>query len=100
MPQTVCAILDDYQGVALSMADWSAVQHHAQLRVFREPFAHEDALVAAIADCEIVVAMRERTPFRASTFERLPRLRLLVTTGMRNAAIDMDAARARGITVC
>jgi phosphoglycerate dehydrogenase-like enzyme len=100
MPQTVCAILDDYQGVALSMADWSAVQQHAELRVFREPFASEDALVAAIGDCEIVVAMRERTPFRAATFERLPRLRLLVTTGMRNAAIDMEAARARGITVC
>jgi phosphoglycerate dehydrogenase-like enzyme len=100
MPQTVCAILDDYQGVALSLADWSAVQRHAELRVFREAFANEDALVAAIADCEIVVAMRERTPFRATTFERLPRLRLLVTTGMRNAAIDMEAARARGITVC
>lgn len=100
MPQTVCAILDDYQGVALSMADWSAVRQHAELRVFREAFATEDALVAAIGDCEIVVAMRERTPFRAATFERLPRLRLLVTTGMRNAAIDMEAARARGITVC
>ena len=100
MTQTVCAILDDYQSVALSMADWSAVQAHARLRVFRDAFAHEDALVAAIGDCEIVVAMRERTPFRASTYDRLPRLRLLVTTGMRNAAIDMDAARARGITVC
>jgi phosphoglycerate dehydrogenase-like enzyme len=100
MPQTVCAILDDYQGVALSMADWSAVRQHAELRVFREAFANEDALVAALSDCEIVVAMRERTPFRAATFARLPRLRLLVTTGMRNAAIDMEAARARGITVC
>jgi phosphoglycerate dehydrogenase-like enzyme len=100
MPKPVCAILDDYQGVALSMADWSAVERHADLRVFREPFVSEDALVAAIGDCEIVVAMRERTPFRATTFERLPRLRLLVTTGMRNAAIDMQAARARGITVC
>src|ERR1051325_11846989 len=59
MPQTVCAILDDYQGVALTMADWSDVQRHADLRVFREPFADEDALVAAIADCDIVVAMRE-----------------------------------------
>ena len=100
MPQTVCAILDDYQGVALRMADWSAVERVAELRVFREPFADEDALVAAVGDCEAVVAMRERTPFRASAFERLPRLRLLVTTGMRNAAIDMEAARARGVTVC
>ena len=100
MPQTVCAILDDYQGVALRMADWSAVERVADLRVFREPFANEDALVAAVGDCDVVVAMRERTPFRASAFERLPRLRLLVTTGMRNAAIDMEAARARGVTVC
>jgi phosphoglycerate dehydrogenase-like enzyme len=100
MPKPVCAILDDYQGVALTMADWSAVERRADLRVFRAPFANEEALVAAVGDCEIVVAMRERTPFRASTFERLPRLRLLVTTGMRNAAIDMDAARARGVTVC
>ncbi len=100
MPQTVCAILDDYQGVALRMADWSAVERVAELRVFRAPFADEDALVAAVADCDVVVAMRERTPFRASAFARLPRLRLLVTTGMRNAAIDMEAARARGIVVC
>jgi phosphoglycerate dehydrogenase-like enzyme len=100
MPKPVCAILDDYQGVALAMADWSAVERRAELRVFREPFASEDALVAAVGDCEIVVAMRERTPFQAATFDRLPRLRLLVTTGLRNAAIDMEAARARGITVC
>ncbi|HZI80180.1 MAG TPA: D-2-hydroxyacid dehydrogenase family protein [Vicinamibacterales bacterium] len=100
MPKPVCAILDDYQGVSRAMADWSAVERHAELRVFREAFAGEDALVAAVGDCEIVVAMRERTPFRAATFERLPRLRLLVTTGMRNAAIDLEAARARGVTVC
>ena len=100
MPKPVCAILDDYQGVALRMADWSAVERVAELRVFREPFADEDALVAAVGDCDVVVAMRERTAFRASGFDRLPRLRLLVTTGMRNAAIDMEVARARGVTVC
>jgi phosphoglycerate dehydrogenase-like enzyme len=100
MTRSVCAVLDDYQGVARTMADWSAVESRADIRVFRERFADEDALVAAIADCDIVVAMRERTPFRASTFARLPRLRLLVTTGMRNAAIDMEAARAHGVTVC
>jgi phosphoglycerate dehydrogenase-like enzyme len=100
MPQPVCAILDDYQGVALTVADWSAVRQRAELRVVREPLADEEALVAAVADCEIVVAMRERTPFPASVFPRLPRLRLLVTTGMRNAAIDMAAARAHGVTVC
>ena len=100
MTRPICAILDDYQGVALTMADWSAVQARADLRVFRERFAGEDALVAAIADCEMVVAMRERTPFGAGVLARLPRLRLLVTTGMRNAAIDMAAARAHGVTVC
>jgi phosphoglycerate dehydrogenase-like enzyme len=100
MSQPLCAILDDYQGVALTMADWSAVARHAQIKVFRARLADEDALVEAVADCEIVVAMRERTPFPASVFARLPRLRLLVTTGMRNAAIDMAAARARGVTVC
>jgi len=100
MTRPICAILDDYQGVALTMADWSAVVPRAGLRVFRERFVNEDALVAAVADCEIVVAMRERTPFGAGVFARLPRLRLLVTTGMRNAAIDMAAARAHGVTVC
>jgi phosphoglycerate dehydrogenase-like enzyme len=100
MSTPVCAILDDYQGVALSMADWSAVARAAEIRIVRERLPDEDALVAAIADCEIVVAMRERTPFRASVFPRLPRLKLLVTTGMRNAAIDMAAARAHGVTVC
>jgi phosphoglycerate dehydrogenase-like enzyme len=100
MTRSICAILDDYQGVARTMADWSAVEARAELRVFRERFADEAALVEAIADCEIVVAMRERTPFGAGVFARLPRLRLLVTTGMRNAAIDMHAARAHGVTVC
>jgi phosphoglycerate dehydrogenase-like enzyme len=100
MPKPVCAILDDYQGVALSSADWSAVQARADVRVFRERLEGEEALVAAIGDCDIVVAMRERTPFRASTFARLPKLLLLVTTGMRNAAIDLTAARTHGVTVC
>ena len=100
MTRPICAILDDYQGVALTMADWSAVESRADLRVLRERLANDDALVAAVADCEIVVAMRERTPFGAGVFARLPQLRLLVTTGMRNAAIDMAAARAHGVTVC
>jgi phosphoglycerate dehydrogenase-like enzyme len=100
MSKPVCAILDDYQGVALSSADWSAVQARAEIRVLRERLDREDALAAAIGDCEIVVAMRERTAFRAGLFARLPTLRLLVTTGMRNAAIDLAAARAHGVTVC
>ncbi|GAA2827522.1 D-2-hydroxyacid dehydrogenase family protein [Nonomuraea rubra] len=91
-----CAVLDDYQDVALGLADWSRVR----VESFREHFSRQDDLVAAIHDCEIVVAMRERTPFPAEMFDRLPNLRLLVTTGMRNASIDMAAAREHGVTVC
>jgi phosphoglycerate dehydrogenase-like enzyme len=94
-------ILDDYQGVALDMADWSPLrQRGVEIVVERHPFANEDAAAQALADAEIVAAMRERTPFPASLFARLPKLKLLVTTGMRNAAIDMAAARRHGITVC
>jgi len=95
-----CAILDDYQNVALGCADWSRIAADVEILRFGQRFATEDDLVAAIGGCEIVVAMRERTLFPASVFERLPRLRLLVTSGMRNAAIDLDAAARAGVTVC
>ncbi|MBL1090226.1 MULTISPECIES: D-2-hydroxyacid dehydrogenase family protein [Streptomyces] len=95
-----CAVLDDYQDVALSVADWSPLAGTVEVRTLREPFRSEDEVVAAVGDCEIVVAMRERTPFPASLLARLPRLRLLVTSGMRNAAIDLAAAARLGITVC
>lgn len=95
-----CAVLDDYQGAALTLADWSALDGRVEVRAFREHIADRDELVAGLADCEIVVAMRERTPFDADLLSRLPRLRLLVTTGMRNASIDLAAATAQGITVC
>ncbi|MFC4807801.1 D-2-hydroxyacid dehydrogenase family protein [Paenibacillus sp. GCM10023250] len=95
-----CAVLDDYQQVAMSMADWSVVADRVQVEVFHRHFDDEEELAAAIADCEIVVIMRERTPFRRSLFERLPRLKLLVTTGMRNASVDLAAASERGIVVC
>ncbi|WP_431896998.1 D-2-hydroxyacid dehydrogenase family protein [Nonomuraea sp. bgisy101] len=91
-----CAILDDYQNVALTLADWTAVE----ARSIQEHIASIDDLVAAIADDEIVVIMRERTPFPAEVFARLPKLRLLITSGMRNASIDLEAARAHGVTVC
>ena len=95
------SILDDYQGVALDMADWSPVINRGvDIAVERHPFADQDAVVRALADSEIVAAMRERTPFPKSLLERLPKLRLLITTGMRNASFDMAAARDRGITVC
>ncbi|MEU9486441.1 D-2-hydroxyacid dehydrogenase family protein [Streptomyces decoyicus] len=95
-----CAVLDDYQDVALSLADWSALAGAVDVRTLRQPFRSEDEVVAAIGDCEIVVAMRERTPFPASLLARLPRLRLLITSGMRNAAIDLEAAARHGVTVC
>lgn len=94
-----CAILDDYQGVALSLADWSRLGNLVEFKVFRRHFATADALVDAIADCDIVVAMRERTRFPRAIFDRLPRLKLLITTGMRNPAIDLEAAREHRVAV-
>ncbi len=94
------ALLDDYQGVALSCADWSAVQAQADLTVFRDTITDLDALVARLQDFEIIGIMRERTPFPRALLERLPKLKLLVTTGHRNASVDVAAAKELGITVC
>jgi phosphoglycerate dehydrogenase-like enzyme len=95
------AILDDYQDVAHGFADWSALEQDGMsVTVFREPFASQDALVAALAGVDVVIAMRERTPFPRSVLERLPGLKLLVTTGMANASIDLPAAAEHGVTVC
>ena len=94
------AILDDYQNVALKIADWSPLVGRVQAVEFTEPFADMDAAAAALAGFPVVIAMRERTPFPAALFDRLPDLKLLVTTGMRNLSIDMEAAKARGVTVC
>ncbi|MEU7371059.1 D-2-hydroxyacid dehydrogenase family protein [Streptomyces hygroscopicus] len=95
-----CAVLDDYQDAALAAADWSSVLDTVDVVPVHEHLAGEDAVAEAIGDCEIVVIMRERTPFPASLFARLPRLRLLVTTGMRNASVDLAAAARHGVTVC
>ncbi|MEV4425921.1 D-2-hydroxyacid dehydrogenase family protein [Streptomyces sp. R-07] len=95
-----CAVLDDYQGVALTSADWSPLTGRVDVRVLREHLTDRDALVAAVEDCEILVVMRERTPVDAALLARLPRLRLLITSGLRNASIDLAACRARGVTVC
>lgn len=94
-----CAVLDDYQGVALDMADWSGLAPDVDVEVFRSPFDGEDEAAAALAPFAIVCAMRERTPFPRSLLARLPEFRLLVTTGLRNAAIDVAAAREAGIVV-
>ena len=94
------AILDDYQQVALASADWSAVRELAEITVVTEHIARTEALVRVLEPFNVVVAMRERTAFDAERLGRLPSLRLLVTTGMGNAAIDLAAADQRGITVC
>lgn len=94
------AVLDDYQDVALTMADWSVLDGRAEVTVFTEHMADTDELVQALAPFDAVVAMRERTPFTAERLQRLPALRLLVTTGMANASIDVAAATAQGVTVC
>ncbi|GGT35517.1 2-hydroxyacid dehydrogenase [Streptomyces kurssanovii] len=95
-----CAVLDDYQDVALSMADWSSLEGSVEVRSVQEHFGSEEEVAAAVGDCEILVVMRERTPFPASLLDRLPRLRLLITSGMRNASIDLEAAARNGVTVC
>jgi phosphoglycerate dehydrogenase-like enzyme len=93
------AVLDDYQGIAETV-DWSAIPRPVDLRALREHIAPADDLVARLADREVVVAMRERTPIDADLLGRLPSLKLLVTTGPFNAAIDIAAAHRLGITVC
>lgn len=94
------AILDDYFNAALDLADWSKVDGRAEITTFTEYLEGEDAVVKALGDFEIIVGMRERTRFPASVLERLPNLKLLITTGMRNASFDMDAAAKQGVTVC
>jgi phosphoglycerate dehydrogenase-like enzyme len=94
------AVLDDYQGVALEMADWSVLPSDCQVQVFRDHLSDIEALTQRLRDFEVVTCMRERTPFSRDLLERLPNLRLLVTTGMRNAAIDVQAATDLGVVVC
>jgi D-3-phosphoglycerate dehydrogenase len=100
MPQYGCAVLDDYQNVAMSMGDWSTLARDIKLKVFNEHLGGAENVVKALADFEIICAMRERTPFPRAVIEKLPKLKLLITTGMRNASIDVAAAKERGIAVC
>jgi phosphoglycerate dehydrogenase-like enzyme len=95
-----CAILDDYQNVALKSADWSKVKGDIEIKVFSEHLGAGPSVIAALKDFAIVVAMRERTAFPRAVIEALPNLKLLITTGMRNASIDTEAAKARGVAVC
>jgi phosphoglycerate dehydrogenase-like enzyme len=94
------AVLDDYQGVALQMADWTVLDSECRVEVFRDHLSDLAALADRLRDFEIVTCMRERTPFGRDLLTRLPNLRLLVTTGMRNAAIDLKAATDQGVLVC
>jgi phosphoglycerate dehydrogenase-like enzyme len=94
------AILDDYQNVARRMADWASLPAGTEVVVFPDHLSDPSAVAARLADFEAVIAMRERTPFPKALLERLPKLKLLVTTGMRNASIDVAAALERKIVVC
>ncbi|MDA1127932.1 MAG: D-2-hydroxyacid dehydrogenase family protein [Chloroflexi bacterium] len=94
------AVLDDYQATAKDLADWSQLPAGTEVEFFQDHIADEDRLVERLKDFELVMGMRERTPFTRSTLSRLPKLRLLITTGRRNASFDMAAASELGITVC
>jgi phosphoglycerate dehydrogenase-like enzyme len=94
------SILDDYLGIALQMADWERLGPDAEINVLRSHIGDEDELVDLLVGSDVLVAMRERTPITRSLLQRLPGLRLVVSTGMRNAAIDMEAAAELGVMVC
>jgi phosphoglycerate dehydrogenase-like enzyme len=94
------AVLDDYQDVARRYADFASLPAHADVVVFRDHLQDEGALAARLSDFDAIIAMRERTPFTRSLLVALPRLKLLITTGMRNASIDVAAAHERGVVVC
>jgi phosphoglycerate dehydrogenase-like enzyme len=93
------AILDDYQNVALSIADWSSVAKKADITVFNDHVDQTDALIERLLPFDVICVMRERTPLRRDIIERLPRLRFIASTGPRNISIDMSAAKERGILV-
>ena len=93
------AILDDYQNAALTMADWSPLQQRASIEVFSDTLTDPDKLVARLEPFDVLCVMRERTPLPRAILERLPRLKLIVSTGAKNTSIDQDAAKEGGIAV-
>ena len=93
------AILDDYQRAALEMADWSPLEGRAEITVFSDHLSDEDALAERLAPFDVLCVMRERTPLRRGLIERLPRLKLIASTGPVNAAIDTAAAAERGVEI-
>jgi phosphoglycerate dehydrogenase-like enzyme len=94
------AILDDYQNVALKLADWSAIAKDVEVKVFNAPLGGDDAVIKALQGFAVISMMRERTAFSRKVIEGLPDLKLLITTGARNASIDVKACFERGVTVC
>jgi len=94
------AILDDYFNASRELADWSPLEGRAEITVFNDHIKDEKQAAKVLADFEIIVGMRERMPFPASLIRRLPKLKLLITTGSRNRSFDVEAANAQGITVC
>jgi D-3-phosphoglycerate dehydrogenase len=100
MTRLRCAILDDYYDTALTLADWARLGDRVDVTAFTHPFASEQDAASALGNFEIICAMRERTAFPRSLLAALPKLKLLITSGMRNAAVDMEAAKERGVVIC
>ena len=100
MTRLRCAIPDDYFKISMNFADWSRITDRVDLTVFEKPFKSEDEAAAALKDFEIILAMRERTAFPRAMFDRLPNLKLMITAGMRNAAIDFEAAKDHNVVLC
>src|SRR3979490_3207090 len=100
MTRLRCAILDDYLNLAVTVADWSKIGDRVDVTIFNEPFASPEAAASALQDFEIICAMRERTPFPRTLFAALPKLKLLITSGMRNAALDLEAAKDHQVVLC
>ncbi|MCP1183955.1 D-2-hydroxyacid dehydrogenase family protein [Paenibacillus sp. 1781tsa1] len=95
-----CAVLDDYQNVALTSADWSSLKDRVEIQTFNNYMGSEEKVIQELQDFDIVVLMRERTPFPERVISQLPKLKLLITSGMRNASIDLKAAEQKGVIVC
>ena len=100
MTRLRCAIPDDYFKISLNFADWSRITDRVDLTVFEKPFKSQDEAAAALKDFDIILAMRERTAFPRAMFDRLPNLKLMITAGMRNAAIDFEAAKDHNVVLC
>ena len=94
------AILDDYQGVALQLTDWSVLNERADLTVFHDHVSQEDSLIERLKPFQVLCLMRERTPLPGRVLVQLPNLKLISFTGHKNSSIDLATAKERGITVC